>query len=214
MNPDFAVTGFFVFFAVVILLSTVFFFSDLRVKQQIKIQNHHSRLKNEAARRLVETTRLHPDDRGNYPVFFDPRTLEYISPSPGNSNQIPHIYFAPGAAPGRERTIEIKPPTPSQLKINAYANRQIQGEIMPEELPQREPPEELPEPANQQFEATNSKSLANPYSELDIRAILLQAKMAKEGKNKSIIAATGAKPGDNANWRYWSATWDSFEVQK
>jgi hypothetical protein len=39
---------------------------------------------NQAARRLIMTTRLQPDGQGNYPLYYNPKTGDSYEPTPGN----------------------------------------------------------------------------------------------------------------------------------
>ncbi len=191
-----AVMIFLALIVAVLIISTIYFFAHMRADYNIRLNNHREDLEDRAARRHLLLTRLNPDPNGNYPVYFNEQ-LEYISPPGGNSPYPNQVYFQPGAGAGQSPKISvIKPPTPSQVRINAYNAQKVIGEVGTPEL--------LPEGLS--FQAEKSENSFEPekptekLSDLEIRDFLWQAKREGENKTKSLSKNGGGVFTNSLNW--------------
>jgi len=195
--------------AAAVLGAFVYGMANIRVDYSIKVNLHREHLADRETTRHLAITRLNPDKNGNYPVHFNPETLEYISPTSGNRPFADNIYFQPGAGVNRPDKITImKPSTPNEIRINAYNQREVLGEVSTDYMERLSPgpdfPEISPPNAERSFEPTQSEK---PVSDDEIRQFLAEARARGEGKTAS-LKALGAKPGDNPQWRYLGSVWD------
>jgi len=215
---DTAAVLFFLSFIIALMLgSTAFFFAHLRADHAIRLENHRADLDDRDARRHVLLTRLDANREGNYPIHFREATLEFIAPPPGNRPFADNIYFQPSTGANRPDKITVmKPNTPNEIRINAYNAQRVLGEVdteEPERLTAAPERSELSEPAyERQFEPTNGQNDTVPErSNLDIRAILWEAKRRGEGKQATIERAIGIKKGGSPTYQMWSTVWDTLE---
>ena len=190
--------------------STAFFFAHLRADHAIRLENHRADLDDRDARRHVLMTRLDANREGNYPIHFREATLEFIAPPPGNRPFADNIYFQPGAGVNRPDKITVmKPSTPNEIRVNAYNQREVLGEVSTDYMERLSPAPDFAEISAPNAErGFEPKQELKPLSVSEIQVLLTTAKREGENKTAAIFAQTGAKPGGSKAWNYWSNVWD------
>jgi hypothetical protein len=158
-----------------------------------KMYTHRRQVEMEYAYRVKVVP---PNEGGTYPLVWDELEQRYVRYEPGNPpNFNQSIAMLPA---GNQR------PAKRTLRMN--------GRDVPFELAAGDYDEA---PISDLF-ASNPKTVETISAETETnsetakRKKLADLKSRGVGKSKAIQAVTLAKPGDNAEWRKWSARWDSL----
>lgn len=148
--------------------------------------------------------RFNPDERGNYPAFFDPRSHNFGTFTPGNKAIPEQLLFVHGMTkPVQDtRPIVLNSSGAPRLSSEDVAGLlEVKGAPVQSEI---EPGIELEQTLEQAEHAPKAMTLE------EIGEALRQAKLAGLGKTRALEQITGKKRGGGPDYKLWSNFWDTL----